>query len=288
MIRAGTMPRVAKVPGSKWRLVTWYLAHLPARKVYLEPYFGSGAVLFNKPRSPTEIVSDVDGRVVALFKCLRDRPRELARVVKLTPWARGEWQACRAVPDAEDELELARQFLVSSWQSHGLRSLSRSGWRHDGPSGRIGKSVAKEWAALPEKIMRVCDRLAGVHIENRPALDMLRRYRGPQVTIFDDPPYPRKSVHGERDALYRHEMLDEDEHREHLTEALLHPGPFLACSYRNDLYDSMLLGAGWSVAEAITVAEHGQTRVEALYMNRLAAAARPREQLGLLNMGAAC
>lgn len=35
--------RVAKVPGAKWRLVDWYIAHLPAKRVYLEPYFGSGA-----------------------------------------------------------------------------------------------------------------------------------------------------------------------------------------------------------------------------------------------------
>lgn len=65
--------RVAKVPGSKWR------------RVYLEPYFGSGAMLFAKPRSPTEVVADVDGRVVALFRVLRDRPDELARAVRLTP-----------------------------------------------------------------------------------------------------------------------------------------------------------------------------------------------------------
>lgn len=271
--------RVAKVPGSKWRLADWYVAHLPARKVYLEPRFGSGAILFNKPRSPTEIVSDVDGRIVALFKCLRDRPDDLARVVELTPWARGEWQSCRGTPDAEDELELARQFLVSSWQSHGLRSLSRSGWRHDGPSGRVGKSVAKEWAALPEKIMRVTRRMHGVHIENRPVLDMLRRYRGPEVVVFDDPPYLRTSVHGDRDALYRHEMMEPEQHEESLTESLLHPGPYLLCSYRNDLYDRMLLGAGWTVVEAQTIAEHGQHRVEALYMNPIAAASRPREQL---------
>lgn len=275
-------PRVAKVPGSKWRLADWYVAHLPARPVYLEPYFGSGAVLFNKPRSATEIVSDVDGRVVALFKCLRDRPDDLARVVSLTPWARGEWEACRTAPDAVDELELARQFLVSSWQSHGLRSLTRSGWRHDGPSGRRGKSVAREWADLPEKILMVTRRLQGVHIENRPALDMLRRYRGPEVVVFDDPPYPRLSVHGERDALYRHEMLEPDQHEEHLAELLLHPGPVLTCSYRNDLYDGTLLGAGWMVVEAQTTAEHGQVRVEALYLNPIAAASRPREQLGLL------
>lgn len=274
-------PRIAKVPGSKWRLADWYVAHLPPRPVYLESHFGSGAVLFTKPRSPTEIVSDLDGRVVALFRCLRDRPNDLARVVALTPWARDEWQACRSVPDAEDDLELARQFLVSSWQSHGLRSLSRSGWRHDGPSGRRGKSVAREWADLPEKIMTVTRRLQGVHIENRPALDMLRRYRGSEVTVFHDPPYLRTSVHGDRDALYRHEMLEPAAHEEALTEALLHPGPFLACSYRNGLYDRMLLGAGWSVVEAQTVAEHGQARVEALYLNRIAAASRPTQQLDL-------
>ena len=142
--------RVAKVPGAKWRLVDWYVAHLPARRVYIEPFFGSGAVLFTKPRSPTEVVSDLDGRVVALFRVLRDRPADLERAVRLTPWSREEWEECRrgrldaeavddavddldaeAVDDAVDDLEQARRFLVESWQSHGLRSLSRSGWRHD-------------------------------------------------------------------------------------------------------------------------------------------------------------
>lgn len=272
--------RVAKVPGSKWRLADWYVAHLPARPVYLEPCFGSGAVLFTKPRSPTEVVSDVDGRVVALFRCLRDRPAELARVVALTPWARAEWEDCRTAPRTDDDLELARRFLVTTHQSHGLRMNGRSGWRHDGPSGRRGRSVAREWSDLPERIIgEATRRMQGVHIESRPALDVMRRYRGPEVVILFDPPYPRTSVHGERDALYEHEMLDPEVHREHLVEALIHPGPFLACSYRNDIYDDMLLGAGWSVVEAQTLAEHGQARVEALYLNQVALAARPRQQL---------
>jgi DNA adenine methylase len=143
----------------------------------------------------------------------------------------------------------------------------------------VGKSVAKEWADLPEKIMRVTRRMQGVHIENRPALDMLRRYRGPEVVVFDDPPYMRKSVHGERSVLYRHEMMEPEQHEESLAESLLHPGPYLLCSYRNGLYDRVLLGAGWTVVEAQTIAEHGQRRVEALYLNPAAAASRPREQL---------
>lgn len=276
--------RVCKVPGSKWRLADWYVAHLPATAVYLEPYFGSGAILFNKPRSPSEVVNDIDGRVVALFRCLRDRPEELARAVALTPWARDEWEHCRKAPDAKDELELARQFLVASHQSHGLRSLNRSGWRYDGASGRRGGSLAREWASLPDRIMVATRRLQGVHIENRPALELARRYRGANVCIFDDSPYLAESAHGERVDCYRHEMKTVAEHEEKLREWLQHPGPVLSCGYRTELYDDMLLGAGWSVVEVATYAEHSNPRVEALYRNPAALAAR--QQLDLLGDGA--
>lgn len=270
--------RVAKVPGAKWRLVDWYIAHLPAKRVYLEPYFGSGAVLFSKPRSPTEVVADVDGRVVALFRALRDRPEELARAVRLTPWAREEWEECRGEEDVVDVVEKARRFLVASWQSHGLRAVAnRAGWRHDGPIGCRGRSVAMEWADLPARIEAAARRLQGVHIESRPALDVLVRYDGPEVAAFVDPPYPAVTVHGKRDRLYRHEMLATEQHRELLTHLLKRAGPVLACSYRNDIYDEMLLSAGWSVVEARTLAEHGNERVEALYMNRAADVGRPRQ-----------
>ena len=274
--------RVAKVPGSKWRLADWYVAHLPATRVYLEPYFGSGAVLFNKPRSPTEVANDIDGRVVALFRCLRNRPDDLARVVSLTPWARDEWMRARSAPDADDELELARQFLVASHQSHGHRSLSRSGWRYDGAKGRGGGglSCAQEWAELPDRIPRAASRMRGVHIENRPALDLIRRYRGSEVCILDDSPYLAESVHGERTDCYRHEMKTEAEHAEKLTTLLEHPGPVLSCGYRTKLYDDMLLGAGWSLLEARAYAEHGNPRIEAMYINPIAAAAQ-RQQLHL-------
>lgn len=256
--------RVAKVPGSKWRLADWYVAHLPATRVYLEPYFGSGAVLFNKPRSPTEVVNDIDGRVVALFRCLRDRPEDLARIVALTPWAREEWETCAAAEDASDDLELARQFLVVSHQTFGHKW---GGWRHDGASGRIGRSVALGWADLPDRIMVATRRLQGVHIEHSPALDLIRRYQAPEVCILDDSPYLAESVHGERTDCYRHEMKTEAEHTEKLAVLLQHPGPVLSCGYRTGLYDDMLLSAGWVVAEAAAMGEGGAKRVECAYLN---------------------
>jgi DNA adenine methylase len=276
--------RVCKVPGSKWTHAEWIVGHMVRRPVYLEACCGSAAVLWAKPRSPTEIINDLDDRVVALFTMLRDRPDDLARVVGLTPYARAEWREARGGGEWSDPLEKARRFLVESWQSHGARTGSRSGWRRDGKdNGRRGRSFAQEWADLPARILAATERLRGVHIENRPAIDLLRTYRGPDVLVYLDPPYPAETSQGTREPLYRHEMMTPEQHVELLAEALLHPGPMLVSSYRNDLYDTMLLAAGWSVTERAARGEHGVERVESLYLNRVAHAEQARVwQLELL------
>lgn len=264
--------RVGKVPGSKWRIAATIAGSLPQRRVYLEPFFGSGAVLFNRRRSTIEIVNDLDDRVVALFKVLREQPRELARVVALTPFARTEWLSARSGVTPVDDLEKARRFLVLNWQAHGGRA-HRSGFRHPGSSPRA-PAVAREWADLPRRISAASARLQGVLIENCPALELLRRYCGPEVSVFLDPPYPGETVHGRRRALYRFEMRDEEGHGELLDAACGHSGPVVLSSYRNDLYDDRLLGRGWTVHELAARGEHGVERSEALYMNAAASPAR--------------
>lgn len=77
-----------KYPGSKWRLAPWIISHFPEHHSYLEPYFGSGAVHFNKERSNIENINDSDGNVVDLFRCMRERPDQLARAIYLTPYSR--------------------------------------------------------------------------------------------------------------------------------------------------------------------------------------------------------
>lgn len=274
--------RVAKVPGSKWRKAT-EIALLPKRRVYVEPFFGSGAVLMAKPRWPSELINDIDGRVVALFRVLRDRPEDLARVVALTPFSREEWDDVRAAATQGDDgqrggdLEVARRFLVLEWMAHGNRSTGGAGWRHDGPSGRKGMSVAQEWSSLPQRIERAADRFRGVMIECRPALDVIDRYQGEEVAIFADPPYPAVSVHGVRRRCYRHEMLRDEDHVPLLDALAVHRGPVVLCSYRNDLYDQRLLADGWEVVEFEVKAEHGADRVEAFYMNPVAVAEAPRQ-----------
>ena len=105
------MKSVLKYPGAKNRLAPWICEYIPKHDVYLEPFAGSLAVLFNKQRSHIETVNDIDGEIVNFFRILRDRSGELERTIEFTPYSRSEYKA--AYEKSEDELEL----LNAGWDS---------------------------------------------------------------------------------------------------------------------------------------------------------------------------
>lgn len=93
------MKAIAKYPGSKWSLSDRIINLFPEHHSYLEPFFGSGAILFNKPRSNIETVNDLDGNVVNLFECIRTDPERLARSIYMTPYSREVYEkAYQAIP----------------------------------------------------------------------------------------------------------------------------------------------------------------------------------------------
>src|SRR6266536_6264527 len=98
--------------GSKGRLAGWIASLLPPGRTYVEPFGGSAAVLFAKPPSPTEVLGDADGDLVCFFRVLRDRGPELARALRLTPYARAELRAATLGDPGLDELERARRVFV--------------------------------------------------------------------------------------------------------------------------------------------------------------------------------
>jgi len=257
-----TAPRILHYPGSKWSMAEWIIDHMTPHQTYLEPFFGSGAVLFNKPRSPLETVNDLDGDVVNLFKVIRDRPDELARLVYWTPYSRQEYYGAYDM-DGVDELERARRFLVRCWMARGARTSDRTGWRHN--IDHSGPEVVKWWNGLPEKIVMVANRLKNVQLEQQPAIQLIQRYNRPDVLIYADPPYLLDTRSGR---MYAHEMTDED-HAELLDVLDAHPGPVLLSGYDNQLYNDRL--RHWHRVEHKALAEAGRIRTEVLWLNPVAA-----------------
>lgn len=269
-VSGGTRTQIGPViryPGSKWKLAWWIVSHMPPHTVYLEPFFGSGAVLFQKPRSKVETVNDLDGRVVNLFRVLRDRPEELARAVALTPYSRAEYEA--SYERAEDPVEDARRFLVRASQAHGGMVGSKCGW-HNEIGDALGVPVARQWCRVDERILAAAERLRGVQIECRPAEDLIAAYSrsgaAARTLIYADPPY----LIDQAKRYYAHAMTPE-EHARLLSLLDAHPGPVLLSGYAHPLYDEML--AHWLRLEREALAEKGQKRTEVLWLNPVAAEA---------------
>lgn len=61
------MTPILKYPGAKWRMANWIIDKMPDHESYLEPFFGSGAVFFNKQPARIETINDIDGAVVRFF-----------------------------------------------------------------------------------------------------------------------------------------------------------------------------------------------------------------------------
>ena len=111
------MRSVLKYPGAKNRLAPWICEYIPEHKVYLEPYAGSLAVLFNKKRSHIETVNDLHEEVVNYFRVIRDNVEELKKLIELTPYSRNEYE--KAYEKADNDIERARRFCVRCWMGFG-------------------------------------------------------------------------------------------------------------------------------------------------------------------------
>lgn len=256
------MNAIVKYPGSKWRIADWIIGFFPEHHTYLEPFFGSGAVLFNKPRSNIETVNDLDDNVVNLFTWIREDPEKLAHAVCWTPYARQVYDAAYTSAP-EDSLEKAVSFYIRLNMGHGFRTTGEKvGWKSD-IQGRERAYAARDWAGLPEKIMQAAERLRGVQIERRPAIELMERYNSPKVLIYLDPPYLAETRCGRKQ--YRHEMMDAESHRELLRAAVRHKGPVLISGYESSLYDDML--KGWHKETVSDRNMNSQKTREILWMN---------------------
>lgn len=167
------MMAMLKYPGAKWSIAPWIINFFPQHHSYLEPYFGSGAVLFNKPRSNIETVNDLDGDVVNLFDCIRKDPERLAREIYFTPYSRQVYEnAYETAP--QDSYNKTRNFFIRCNMGHGFRTTGEKvGWKND-VQGRERAYAASYWSRLPEGIIEAAERLRGVQIENRPAQYQIR------------------------------------------------------------------------------------------------------------------
>lgn len=247
--------------GGKTALAQEIASRLPAHDHYVEPFAGSLAVLLAKPRSKQETVNDLDGDLVAFWRTLRDHPDELHRAATLTPHSREEL-ALSADDEDVDDLERARRVWVTLTQSRS-HSMKATGWwtrkKH------AGTSPSEYLAAYATRMPGAAARLAGVSLENRDALEVIRDYgTEPTVCIYADPPYLGET----RADNYRLEFAAREQHERFADACRSAQASVVVSGYASALYADLF--AGWHVDElrAPTALSGATGRVEVLWSNR--------------------
>jgi DNA adenine methylase len=261
--------------GGKWRLAEWIVSQFPAHNIYVEPFGGAASVLLRKPRSYAEVYNDLDGEIVNLFRVMRDRGADLQRAIELTPYAREEFFI--SFEPTEDPLERARRTMMRSFMGFGGnltranrdQTPQRTGFRTYSKKNR-GAIPAQDWKNLPAALPATIDRIKGVIIEQRPAIEVMEEHDSPETLHYVDPPY----VHSTRgfDAGgsirgYRFEMSDE-EHRE-LAKCLKGlAGAVILSGYACKLYDGDLYSS-WERIEKPSMADGARSRTEVLWLRNV-------------------
>jgi len=250
--------------GGKFLLAPWVIEHFPDHRVYVEPYGGAASVLLQKKRSYAEIYNDIESGVVSFFRVLQnpEKAQELERLLRVTPFARDEFKESHNISKEMCDIEKARRMIIRSFMGFGADSVSntakRTGFRAN--SNRSGSTPAHDWANYPEEIKVFTERLSGVVIENRPAMECFDSFDGPDTLFFLDPPYvhqTRKTKHG-----YNFEMTDQD-HQQLLDRVQSIKGMVILCGYDNLIYNNLK----WEKIRKKACADGARDRIECLWMN---------------------
>lgn len=170
----------------------WITPKLPYRKAYVEPFAGMCGILLQRRKSPREIINDINGLIFVFWKCVRDKPEQLAWKINYTPKCRQTF----------NEAQETRQKFLSGENvdlvdiAHAVAVILTYGFSGIIESKSISFSV--DWKnntlnKFSHKISSLHNRLMDVQIEQKCALELLDELKANEdCVIYCDPPYPDK------------------------------------------------------------------------------------------------
>lgn len=243
-------------------LAPWIIEHFPPHRTYVEPFGGGASVLMRKARSFGEVYNDIDSEIVNVFRIMQSRADDLERILRVTPFARDEFDL--AYEPTDDSLERARRTIIRSFLGFSAVAVTRkskTGFR--GSPQACHTHPATDWIGYPDNLKQFTSRLMGVVIENKDARELMAALDNKDTLFFVDPPY----VHGSRVELngYRHEMSDED-HLELCGFLKDLKGMVILSGYESSLYEKL----GWVRVSRDALAMNGAKRTEVLWLNAAA------------------
>jgi DNA adenine methylase len=178
---------IVRWPGGKSRMLKQLLPLIPEHVCYCEPFAGGVAMLLAKPRSAVEVINDLNGDLVALY---RNVQYHLPAVLSELEFLFSSRQALHDFVQQPGitEIQRAARFLLKNKTSFGANLKSFAVAKTHG--GGSAFSRVKHTALLG----KAHERLDSVVVENLPYERCLKLYDSKDTFFFIDPPYLNADV----------------------------------------------------------------------------------------------
>jgi DNA adenine methylase len=171
-------------PAGKKRIANRLAAMLPPHSTYVDPFAGSGAVLFAKEPAAVEAINDADLEIARAYKVVQKlRPRDFERLRDMD-WV-GDPGTFKGLIDEEpgDDLGWLHRFLYLTHFSYGkMRGKSFS------------PSSAGVQATTVDRLEQFAPRLRKVKVFGGDYRPVVEKFDGKDTVHFLDPPYPGYNV----------------------------------------------------------------------------------------------
>ena len=180
-------------PGGKRRLIRHLYPHFPAHECYVEAFAGGAAALLMRPvPAPVEVLNDVNGDLVRLYRCVQHHLDEFVRQFRWALVSRKmfEWAQLQH-PDTLTDIQRAARFYYLQKLAFGGKVAGQSfGYVATVSGPRLNL------LRIEEELSAAHIRLANVIVEHLPWHDCLKRYDRPGTLFYLDPPYWQTEGYG--------------------------------------------------------------------------------------------
>lgn len=229
----------------------------PGGRPYCEPYCGGASLFFARDPAPVEVLNDLNGLVINLFRCLQNSEtfKALKHRLTYTLYSRQEFvtaiDICKKAAMEGFEMpddNIAWALFVAQNQGFGGNDATKIGpgdWGRVFTTARGMASTCSRWNRRIDSLEFFHDRLKRVQIDHIDALTCIRYWDNPEAVFYIDPPYIHDTRVNKR--AYLHEA--NNEHHVELVRLLLGlKGKAVLSGYEHPIYDP-LLEAGWKVVK---------------------------------------
>nr|NMN90192.1 DNA adenine methylase [Brenneria salicis ATCC 15712 = DSM 30166]RBP62185.1 DNA adenine methylase [Brenneria salicis ATCC 15712 = DSM 30166] len=167
--------------GGKRRLAKQILPLFPAHTCYVEPFCGAAALFFMKPPAKSEVLNDINGELVNLYRVIQSHLDEFIRQFKWSLVSREMYRWLQAMPtETLTDIQRAARFYYLQKQAFGGKLESQT----FGTSTTTAPGLNR--LRIEDELSLAHLRLARVTVEHLDWVKCIEKYDRPHTLFYCD------------------------------------------------------------------------------------------------------